>query len=998
MAARISLGMIVRNEGRTLSECLLSVAPHVDEIVIGLGGESTDNTEQILKEFIDDGYNIKLLRLEWHDDFSEARNEVLEATTGEYFLWLDGDDILVGADKLRGYTETMPNVDMFYMGYDYSRDENGINNCYLVRERLVKRHPEMEVDYRWVGTVHEVLIAQWEPTDSVKLDDVVVIHHKPPGKHDPDRNLKILLQQLEESEPEPDPRILAYLGSELAGRGNVDSAITFWQRFVKVSGWDEEKYQTNMKLSAAYLGREDFTRAFSYAQQGLALKPGWPDAYFAIAKVYAAQGNFGTAIEYLRTGTSKEKPETFLIINQLEYTYEPAVLLASCYAASGDYEMAFQNYQQAYSIKQDETVRQQLLMIQDQLEQQKVEGAFLTLREHLGRHDEWLKVRRLFGVVPKDIEQKPRIQETWQRTMQQTAHIDDPSVMEEFYTGNPHWTPIPEELITKPDWLEYPRMAFALGVARRLNANQIVDWGCSDGFIALPLARELGTHVTGFDLDPRCVELATLRAKEWGVDARFEVGNIEKFGGWEGPPADLALLFEVIEHVIDPAKTLERVEQSAKHVAITTPYLAWERGHIPAWDKLEPKGHLRIFDNYDLEAILTPRGRIWNLYKQPFNDAGWLFADYEVGATTDKSIMIGAMGSIEKWGPNKLQQEGLGGSETAVIKLGESFAKDGHRVIVYNDTDSPGYYNGVCYRPPDHWRPEVKSDAFIAWRWPEAADHAIRTNCLVLWMHDTDAGDRLTKTRAEAFDYIVVLSEWHKKFMQEKYPFLLPENTKGNVDKLVTIGNGIDFSRFEKKVKKNPKKVVYSSSPDRGLDVILEHIWPKVVEKVPEAELHVYYGWDNYDKFMKLYPQLSYTRKQITELFVNSKNVVQHGRIPQDRLARELQEAVAWLYPTYFTETYCITAVEAQLAGAIPVTNHLAGLAETVKSGIVLEGDVRDSNTQDKYVESLVHVLTMSKEERKGLYKLVRENAPAVSWQDRAKEWTSMMFEGAVSG
>jgi hypothetical protein len=36
--ATISLGMIVKNEARTLRACLESVAPYVAEIVIGLGG------------------------------------------------------------------------------------------------------------------------------------------------------------------------------------------------------------------------------------------------------------------------------------------------------------------------------------------------------------------------------------------------------------------------------------------------------------------------------------------------------------------------------------------------------------------------------------------------------------------------------------------------------------------------------------------------------------------------------------------------------------------------------------------------------------------------------------------------------------------------------------------------------------------------------------------------------------------------------------------------
>src|SRR6185295_3516623 len=148
MAARISLGMIVRNEGRTLHQCLASVAPHVDEIVIGLGGESTDNTEDIIKHYIEQGFPIEVIPLEWNEDFSEARNTVLDATTGDYFLWLDGDDVLVGADKLRGYIDTMPDIDMFYVGYDYARDENGINNCYLIRERMVRRHRELDPVYR----------------------------------------------------------------------------------------------------------------------------------------------------------------------------------------------------------------------------------------------------------------------------------------------------------------------------------------------------------------------------------------------------------------------------------------------------------------------------------------------------------------------------------------------------------------------------------------------------------------------------------------------------------------------------------------------------------------------------------------------------------------------------------------------------------------------------------------------------------------------------------
>lgn len=69
--ATISLGMIVRNEGRTLKRCLESVAPYVDQIVIGLAGESTDNTEEILHDWnaVIEHRPIELLRIDWEEDF-----------------------------------------------------------------------------------------------------------------------------------------------------------------------------------------------------------------------------------------------------------------------------------------------------------------------------------------------------------------------------------------------------------------------------------------------------------------------------------------------------------------------------------------------------------------------------------------------------------------------------------------------------------------------------------------------------------------------------------------------------------------------------------------------------------------------------------------------------------------------------------------------------------------------------------------------------------------
>jgi len=979
----ITLGMIVRNEGRTLRRCLESVAPFVDEIVIGLGGESTDDTEQIAREFTD-----KIFPIEWTNDFSEARNLVLDRATGDYFLWLDGDDELVGGENIRQLLRSHPNLDSFYMGYDYARDENDNCICYLVRERVVRLQDELEFKgWRWVGKVHETLVPlNFDAAKSKLVDNIFVRHHKPPDKHEIDRNLNILYDQLAEQEPNPDPRILGYLCTENAGRGNLKEAILHGQRFVKLSGWREERYQMMHRIADMYRVSGEFSKAIDTDNLAIQICPEWPDAWYGLAETYSAMGNYRAVIEMTKAGATKPAPDTMLIVNPLDYTLFPLVVLAGAYAHLGDYEMSLANYSKAYEIRPDDTIGEQINLLRNEIYLQRVVDAFLLVREQLGRNDEWVKARKLYDALPKHIEDHPKIKETRERTLFQTSHLFDPKAMADFYTGNPHWTPMAEEAINDPAWVNFPRLKFAIEVAKRIGAKSIIDWGCSDGFITLPLAKETGVPVKGYDLDPRCIELATLRAKEWGVEARFEVSNVDEIGAWEEERADLALFFEVIEHVVDPALVLADVEKTAKHIAITTPYLSWERGRIPEWDRLEPKGHVRIFDERDLEALIAPRGRIWSLYKVPhFQGTGWLFCDYKPQATYDKKIVIGAMGSPETWNPKVFETGGLGGSETAIIKLAEGFAEQGHLPVVYSNIDAPGYYNGVAYRDTSRYDPEERSDLYIAWRMPEIADWDIHTKRFILWMHDTDCGDRLTKERADRFDHIVVLSEWHRNYMLKFYPFLDP-------NKLVIIPNGIDFSRFDKAVKRDPLRVIYSSSQDRGLDIILESIWPKVIEAIPEAELHLYYGWNNIDKFTPMYPHLADFKKRVLEAQANTAGVVQHGRVNQKELAEAFQKSSVWLYPTYFTETYCITAIEAQLGGAIPVTNHLAALKETVSSGIILSEDVRNPEVQELYAKAVIQILSTPLKERAHLHKKVKLNTPAISWIGVASTWSRLFL------
>jgi hypothetical protein len=151
-------------------------------------------------------------------------------------------------------------------------------------------------------------------------------------------------------------------------------------------------------------------------------------------------------------------------------------------------------------------------------------------------------------------------------------------------------------------------------------------------------------------------------------------------------------------------------------------------------------------------------------------------------------------------------------------------------VTVYGECEQ-GCFRDVIYRHHSVFDPMERREAVIVSRIPEVGDRRINARVRMLWMHDTDAGPRLTVPRADAFDHVLVLSKWHRQHVAGMYPFL--------ADKLRQVRNGIQLSYFTEEADRE-QRVVFTSSPDRGLDKLLE-LWPQVRARVPEATLaHCY--------------------------------------------------------------------------------------------------------------------------------------------------------------
>src|SRR5687768_16944509 len=90
-----SLTMMVRNEESNLPPCLGTVRDLVDEIVL-IDTGSIDRTIEIAKSF-----GAKVVSFPWCDSFAAARNEALRHATGDWVFWMDADDRLDEANRVR---------------------------------------------------------------------------------------------------------------------------------------------------------------------------------------------------------------------------------------------------------------------------------------------------------------------------------------------------------------------------------------------------------------------------------------------------------------------------------------------------------------------------------------------------------------------------------------------------------------------------------------------------------------------------------------------------------------------------------------------------------------------------------------------------------------------------------------------------------------------------------------------------------------------------------
>ena len=236
------------------------------------------------------------------------------------------------------------------------------------------------------------------------------------------------------------------------------------------------------------------------------------------------------------------------------------------------------------------------------------------------------------------------------------------------------------------------------------------------------------------------------------------------------------------------------------------------------------------------------------------------------------------------------------------------------------------------------------------------------------YMNKLKGSNILPKTIIEnnndIIDGAVCLTKFHKNNTEILYPMFK--------DKLVIINNGInpqDF-KFDCNQKIN-NKFVWTSTAYRGLEILLD-LWTKILEKLPDATLDIssYYTFPNNEHEIKM-----------KEIIDNHDCITHHGKLNTEELYQLTSTAEYWLYTNTFAETSCITGMEMLMNEVICLYYPVAGLVDTV-------GDYGIKVERGNEIDT---ILNLSEERKTELRKKGKEYALTCSWENRAKEWNTLL-------
>lgn len=285
-------------------------------------------------------------------------------------------------------------------------------------------------------------------------------------------------------------------------------------------------------------------------------------------------------------------------------------------------------------------------------------------------------------------------------------------------------------------------------------------------------------------------------------------------------------------------------------------------------------------------------------------------------------IAIVDIGWKEIIGPNPMSGA-LGGSETWLMQISKEFVNNGIEVDLYCNTKENFQFSGVKFIcDKEFLETQEKYDFVILNRFFEKYDinyiDLIKVKNIAkhvyIQIHDLsfvlknqilkNVEDDLFFGVNSDFVTVVTLNEWHEKNLIAQYPQL--------DGRTINIPNGVDLSLFKEHNFERDNRILWSSCAERGLDILINDIYPLVKKEIPDFGVDVA-GYND-----------------LSSIETEGKDIKVLGRLTKEQLYEEMSKHKVWFYPGTFAETFCITMLEQFLSGAQIVSPFTYGMRPTI--------------------------------------------------------------------
>jgi len=317
----LTLCMILRDEEHNLP---LSVAPvhHLFDEVVVVDTGSKDGTRNLARS-----YGAHVIETSWADDFSEARNLSIQASSGDWLFWLDGDNRISPEDvkTIRRHLDTRLEKILWCTEVVEPSGEQ------LLQKRVFPNRAEVY----FAGRVHEQLIHP--PHYESVITSVRIFHwgyaDKTKAREKGLRNLRILMDM---AQKKPEDLYLCYqIGKTLFNLRQFEDALNWIDHATKLQG--QAHKNPGIYLHAHIIKAQTLNRAGRFLEAEDCLKrlvkahPDYGLGHYHLGRALFARSEAKAAAESFQTFLKIGANDPIVGLNRDHLAFTAALLLGRCH-------------------------------------------------------------------------------------------------------------------------------------------------------------------------------------------------------------------------------------------------------------------------------------------------------------------------------------------------------------------------------------------------------------------------------------------------------------------------------------------------------------------------------------------------------------------------------------------------------------------------------------------------------------------------------------------